>query len=198
MVQKKRINRRKSHDRLLAPDAAIHRGQIRCDLMLAALDREQKEMDLKWGIDRLVGLVPVEDNPKYADAVARFGEVYEDLMRAVDQPDPMAVQQLVPRVVKGLQVLDGICDREGIEHSNPKIIEMEVNGWHVGIIANADDWKAAAAARPDLTITTLREAVVALEHFNKRDWLTEAKAKFPGAEVVAIKPKRNPEDPIPF
>ena len=45
--------RRKADDRIIVSGASDHAGMIRCDMILAPLDRLHSALDDKWGIDRL-------------------------------------------------------------------------------------------------------------------------------------------------
>jgi hypothetical protein len=41
--------RRKADDRIIVPGASDHAGMIRCDMILAPLDRLHSALDDKWG-----------------------------------------------------------------------------------------------------------------------------------------------------
>ena len=63
--------RQKLEDRLISPSAASPEG-IGCDMALGGLDRMAREMDRKWGVDRLPDLVSPEMAAKYGSAMGKL------------------------------------------------------------------------------------------------------------------------------
>jgi hypothetical protein len=63
-------------DFIIAPGAT--KEQIQCDMSVVAFDRTAREMDAKWGIDRLVDLVSPDVAIKYGEALSRMNEALSD------------------------------------------------------------------------------------------------------------------------
>ena len=64
-------SRQKLEDRLTSPSAASP-NEVACDLALGSLDRMAREMDRKWGVDRLPDLVSPEMAAKYGSAMGKL------------------------------------------------------------------------------------------------------------------------------
>lgn len=190
----KRPRRQKKADRLIHPDASA--DQIRCDYAVAPMDRFANEMDTKWGIDQLPGLVPAEMAEKYGRAIAA-------LNAAIEANDPAEVTKLANNCHRGLIAMDKAATEAGHQPADPDIWEMEINGKKVGLVRSTESWKAAAAKRPDLEIITPPEIALALNH-HANPAVEEVKRAFPGATVTDIRTARpkpdyaNGGDPIPF
>lgn len=201
--------RRKADDRIIVPGASDHAGMIRCDMILAPLDRLHSALDDKWGIDRLPGILPVtppahvppESHEGYRSILSRYGELVEALNKALDDNDVAGVQSVTPRVMRALEIMDAHCTAAGLA-SPVAIHEVEYEGQTIGLIADAADWKRAEALRPGVAIYTFADAASAL--LNKAGGLAllgEAQRLFPGADVVARPPTRGKFaeiDTIPF
>jgi hypothetical protein len=209
-MSRKPARRMRADDRIISSGASSSPGRIRCDLILAPLDRLHREMDLRWGIDQLVSImpsappahVPPEQHDGFRSIVGRYGELVEALNVALDADDAEGVQAAVPRIMRAIQVMDFHCTTAGLL-SPVQIFEVEYEGKRIGLIADAADWQRAEAARPGLTIHTFREAAAALlTRSGGLALLGTAAALFPGAEVVVPNP-RDPRfasinDEIPF
>lgn len=183
--------RQKKHDRLTYGGAPA--DEVQCDMALAPFDKAMRDMERKWGIDRLPELV-------CSDTAAKWGYSLGKLNEAIGANDVTAVKQWVAVCLRGLKAMD---DEAEVTHapSDPDIWEHEYNGHAFGIIADGREWPAAYAKRPGLTIYTMQEVAVALTaHKGALAGISAVKAAFPGAEVKAVRaaPQPFPNDPIPF
>ncbi len=88
-----RPTRQKKDDRILHRGATAN--EIRADLSLAPFDKAVREMDKRWGVDRLPELVSVESAAKWGKAVA-------GLNGAIDAQDPDKVKFWVEVCLRGL------------------------------------------------------------------------------------------------
>ena len=177
-----RPTRQKKDDRILHKGATAN--EIRADLSLAPFDKAVREMDKRWGVDRLPELVSVESAAKWGKAVA-------GLNGAIDAQDPDKVKFWVEVCLRGLTAMDAEAVALGRPVSDPMIWEHEYEGTIYGIIEDGREWPAAYAKRPGMAIYTLREVAVAL-HAHKNGLVNAVKLSFPGAEIKAI--RRKPEE----
>ncbi len=177
-----RPTRQKKDDRILHKGATAN--EIKSDLALAPFDAAVREMDRKWGIDRLPELVSVE-------SAAKWGKAMAGLNGAIDAHDPDKTKFWVEVCLRGLASMDAEAVSLGRSVSDPDIWEYELDGTVFGIIADNREWPAAYAKRPGIAIYTLREVAVALQA-HKNGLVSAVKIAFPGAEIKAI--RRKPED----
>ena len=80
-------SRQKLEDRLISPSAASP-NEVACDLALGGLDRMAREMDRKWGVDRLPDLVSPEMAAKYGSAMGKLNAGRNNPAEGLDQSDP--------------------------------------------------------------------------------------------------------------
>jgi hypothetical protein len=184
-----RPTRQKKDDRVLHKDATAN--EIKADLALAPFDAAVREMDRKYGIDRLPELVSVE-------SAAKWGKAMAGLNSAIDAHDPDKVKFWVEVCLRGLASMDAEAVALGRPVSDPMIWEHEYEGTIFGIIADGREWPAAYAKRPGIAIHTLREVAVAL-HEHRNGLVNAVKLAFPGAEVKQVRrPKADLEDDFDF
>ena len=184
-----RPTRQKKDDRILHKAATAN--EIRADLSLAPFDKAVREMDKKWGVDRLPELVSVESAEKGGKAMA-------GLNGAIDAQDPDKVKFWVEVCLRGLAAMDAEAVALGRPVSDPMIWEHEYEGTVYGIIEDGREWPAAYAKRPGIAIHTMREVAVAL-HAHRNGLVDAIKLSFPGAEVKAVRrPKADLEDDFDF
>ena len=184
-----RPTRQKKDDRILHKGATAN--EIRADLSLAPFDKAVREMDKRWGVDRLPELVSVESAAKWGKAVA-------GLNGAIDAQDPDKVKFWVEVCLRGLTAMDAEAVALGRPVSDPMIWEHEYEGTVYGIIEDGREWPAAYAKRPGIAIHTMREVAVAL-HAHRNGLVDAIKLSFPGAEVKAVRrPQAELEDDFDF
>jgi len=185
----KRPTHQKKYDTLLHGQTTA--TQVRCDMALAPFDHACREMDRKWGVDRLPELVSVESADKWAKAMA-------GLNSAISNNDPDKVKFWVEVCLRGLKAMDDEAIKLGRPISDPKIWEHEYEGTVYGIIEDGREWPAAYAKRPGIAIHTMREVAIAL-HEHRNGLVNAAKLAFPGAEVKTVRrPKADLDDDIDF
>jgi hypothetical protein len=185
----KRPTRQKKDDRILHKGATAN--EIKADLALAPFDAAVREMDRKWGVDRLPELVSVE-------SAAKWGKAMAGLNGAIDAHDPDKTKFWVEVCLRGLASMDAEAVTLGRPVSDPMIWEHEYEGKVYGIIADGREWPAAYAKRPGIAIHTMREVAVAL-HEHRNGLVDAVKLAFPGAEVKQVRrPKADLEDDFDF
>jgi hypothetical protein len=183
--------RERKSDRLIHPGATA--TQIKCDFALAPFDKIARDMDHKWGIDRLVELVP-------ADVAAKYGSAMAKLNAAIDAQDPDEVATRASVCVRGMQAMDQIASQAHGEPPTAQVWVVEADGYAFGLMRDPRAWQRAQEAYPKLELITEREMVLALTMYRRslaKEMIDAAKAAFPGAEVTAIRDMEL-EDDIPF
>jgi hypothetical protein len=178
----KRPTRQKKDDRILHKGATAN--EIKADLALAPFDAAVREMDKRWGVDRLPELVSTESAGKWGKAMA-------GLNAAIDAQDPDKTKFWVEICLRGLTAMDAEAVSLGRPVSDPMIWEHEYEGQVYGIIEDGRAWPAAYAKRPGIAIHTMREVAIAL-HEHRNGLVNAVKLAFPGAEVKAV--RRAPQD----
>lgn len=171
---------RRKHDRLT--QGAATKAAIECDMALAPLSRKQGEMELKYGIDRLPGLV----NPEMA---AKWGRAVASLQEAHEKQDLQEVVKWVGVCIRGLAAMDAEAGADPRNLLPPEIWQVELDGAVYNIIRQPDQWPSWLKDNPGQRVHTLREAAVALASVSTR--VTDAvKDAFPGAQIVGVRPMR--------
>lgn len=184
-----RPTRQKKDDRFLSGRATAK--EIQCDMSLAPFDKAVREMDKRWGVDRLPELISVESAAKWGRAMAGLND-------AIDAQEPDKVKFWVEVCLRGLAAMDAEAVALGRPVSDPMIWEYEYEGITFGIIEDGREWPAAYAKRPGIAIHTMREVALAL-HDRSMSIVNATKLAFPGAEVTAVRrPKADLEDDIDF
>ena len=192
MANSPRPRYQKKSDRLITPGAT--EMEIRCDMAMLPFDRLAREMDRKWGIDRIAGLVSPAMAAKYGGALAH-------LNAAIDSADPAATAAAAENCMKGMRAMDAEATQLGHHPITPAVWEHECDdGSKFCVIRDTSDWPAAQAAFPALTIYTMREIANAMAGYIKS--VAAVKDAFPGAEISAVR-KRTPteeylDDDLPF
>ena len=183
--------RQRSADRVLHRDVTA--VQIKCDFALAGFDRMSNAMDHKWGIDRLVELVP-------ADVAAKYGSAMAKLNQAIDDQDPDEVAVRASVCIRGMQAMDQIATQAHGEPPTAQVWVVEADGYTFGLMRDPRAWQRAQEAYPKLELITEREMVLALTMYRRslaKEMIDAAKAAFPGAEVTAVR-NMELEDDIPW
>ena len=178
-------------------DRVLHRDvtavQIKCDFALAGFDRMANAMDHKWGIDRLVELVP-------ADVAAKYGSAMAKLNQAIDDQDPDEVAVRASVCIRGMEAMDQIATQAHGEPPTAQVWVVEADGYTFGLMRDSRAWQRAQEAYPKLELITEREMVLALTMYRRslaKEMIDAAKAAFPGAEVTAVR-NMELEDDIPW
>lgn len=181
-------------DRLLSPGASP--VEIECDYAVAPFDRATREMDLKWGVDRLPTLASPETARKFGSAMAKMNA-------AIEAGDPTETVARVGVCIRGLSALDQEAEAAGHAKADPSIWEYQLDGVTFAIMADGTSWPAIKAARPDLMLFTMREVALALKATSlTAQPVQSVKDNFPAATVTRITPRSqlsiDLDDEIPF
>lgn len=172
--------RKKKPDGLLEPD--MRQEEAETFGAVAPLDRLASAMDQKWGVDRLVELVSPETARKYGSALGRLNE-------AVRAHDAKQAAHMAAVCMRGLKAMDQEATEAG-QTPSPLLAEFKEGPVHFGIMADNADWKPIKAARPELTLYSLREVAIAIQGQHGDARVQSIKQAFPGAEIG--KPKSKP------
>lgn len=187
----KRPRRQKKADRMIYPGASA--TDIRCDYALAPFDRLANEMDHKWGVDRLVELVPPEMAEKYGSAMAKLNE-------AIDSGNVEQVTLRTGVCIRGLQAMDRQATELGAQPASDELWLVQADGKQFGLLKDDRGWQRALDKNPSVTLLTEREMVMAIEAWQKTQAaqiVLAVKDAFPGAAVQAAKDD-NLQDEIPW
>lgn len=162
----------------------------------APFDRLYDDMNAKWGIDRLIGLVSPE-------TASRFGSAFDKMNAAIAANDPKETAVRVGVCMRGLAAMDAEATAAGHAPTPPRLIEGEVEGFHFGIVPDDAFRKAYEAERPDLVLFTLHQVGIAMkDRLDNSPAVKAAREHFPNAKVTAVRPLSNLEqelgDEIPF
>jgi hypothetical protein len=177
-------------DSLTAPDLTATDTMVH--FAVAPLDKATRDMDRKWGVDRLAELVM----PQMA---ARFGSAVAKLNDAITANDPALTSHHAAVCIRGLSAMDAEAEANGAPKASPDVWEIEVDGMKVGVHRDNADWPAIQSARPDLTLFSLRQVATALKAYSlTADVLATTQSHFPDANVVRITPRAETLPPCDF
>lgn len=189
-------------DRLTYPSAG--RAESLSHFAVAPFDNACRDMDRKWGVDRLPELVSPETAAIWAKTMANLNGAIEACY-AADEPDQCIANltACVESCLRGFAYMDAEAERTGAKPASRDVLEFEMAGTRVGIMADGAAWPALKADRPDLVLYTLSEVANALEAYNGMEGLLEQTRKhFPKA-TATVRPHPAVDyasggDPIPF
>ena len=181
-------------DRLTRPDAS--RAETEMHYCLGPYDEAIRAAELKWGVDRLPSLVPVDMALKYGKAVGALND-------AIRADDLEAVRQNAINCTKGLAALDRAATEAGATKADPHVWEMGRDDFRFAIIKDDRAWPALKAARPDLLFFTEGEVISALMAWHTRGPVVETAERVGlNATVTPFKarPKKDADldDEIPW
>ena len=171
--------RRQKFDRLMDP--AVTGEALSCSYAVAPFDEASRRMDVKWGAGRLPGLATPE-------TAVRFGSAMAKLNAAISAGDAGLAAHKAKVCIKGLNLMDAEAEAAGAAKADPTVWTFDHDGFHFGIIKDADCWQAATAANPDLRLYTLAEIGTALRAYSG-PVIDAVKETFPGAQITKITPK---------
>lgn len=178
-------------------DRLMHSGakpeEVACDFALGPFDTAARDMERKWGINRLEGLVSPE-------TAARYGSALGKLNAAIEAGDPAEVAVRVGVCIRGLSAMDKEATAAGHQPIPPAAQEIEVDGTLFAVLWDGNAWPVYAALRPGVRTYTPREVANALAAYGQT--VAAIKDAFPGAQVSAVR-KPTPleaelDDNIPF
>ena len=135
--------------------------------------------NLKWGIDRLPGLVDPTLAEKYGRAVAHLNDCMER-----EAPEDTAAA--ATNCMKGMVAMDAAATAAGHKPADPETWEIEHDGAVFVFVRDERMWPTVAARElPGTTIYALSEAVAALRRLGPT--VDAIKTAFPGATVSAVR-----------
>ena len=160
------------------------------------LDRVATEMELKWGCDRLPGLV----SPQTA---AKFGSAKAKLDAAIENNAPADVAKTAGVMMRGWAALDAEATKGGHKPLEPHIWSHTTDAGFKFAVAqgNPDALKAIItyAGLEGVAVYSLDEIGRLLES-KSMELVNAAKERFPGATVKAVRmpPAGEMVDEVPF
>lgn len=157
--------------------------------MIKSLDLIAREMELRWGVERLERLVEPDIGQKF---VAQRDKLNE----AIDRRDEPSIKKHAEAMSRAWKALDKIATEQGSKTINPD-----------------DYWEMRHPRAPEITVRLVRtmeempkDAPGDVAYVSADELLDfvppmviKAKQVFPGARVIELKPSETlPDDPIPF
>ena len=158
---------------------------VRCLYASAAFDRVAIDMERKWGIDCLPGLVGSDLASRYAKALGYLNE-------AIASGDHERTATEAANCVKGLLRMDAEATAAGHQPNPPEVWQIVVGGKVCALVREMTDWPKVAARSPGMTIYSLQEVANALAQYGQL--VVAAKDAFPGAEIAPRKQSKIGED----
>lgn len=167
---------------------------------LGPLDETARQMEIKWGVDRLPALVSEQ-------TAMNFGAVRDDLDDAIDRGDVTAVGQFAAELRRGWIALDAEATAADARPYNPEAWAFEIGGKiKAAIVRDNASVPAVAHLDGECTIYTLEEIGNLLTALfrSQAPAIAEAKRLWPGAAVnVVSRPPQTAvgkliDDEIPF
>jgi len=188
-----RPKRKRKADRLTYGSAS--EKEIRADYAVAPFDKMVRDMDRKWGVDRLPEIVSPEMAAKYGSALAK-------LCAAIDEGEPEMIAARAAVCIRGMAAMDAEALSAGKEPAGDDVWIMEFNGIEVGLVKDGRAWPAVKAHHPDLELITENDVITALAFYRESklgEMQAAAQKAFEGAEVIRFEVKeKGMEDDIPF
>lgn len=186
-----RPQRHQKGDRLM--HSGIKPEEVACDFALGPFDTAARNMERRWGVNRLEGLVSPE-------TAARYGSALGKLNVAIEANDPTEVAARAAVCIRGMAAMDAEATAAGHKPITPEAWEFEIDGTTCAVLRDDAAWPAYAALRPSVRIYSLREVANALAAYGQT--VAAVKDAFPGATVSAVR-KPTPleeelQDSIPF
>lgn len=178
-------------------DRLMHSGikpqEVACDFALGPFDTAARDMERKWGVNRLEGLVSPE-------TAARYGSALGKLNAAMEANDPAEVAARVGVCIRGMAAMDAEAAAAGHQPIKAEAWEFDMDGKTCAVLRDDAAWPAYAAERPGVRIYTLREVANALAAYG--GMVASVKDAFAGAQVTAVR-QRTPletelDDEVPF
>ena len=157
---------------------------------LRPLDEMVHRMELRWGADRLPGLVDV-------DTAARFGSAKAKLDAAITDNDVEAVKKRVKVMLRAWKSLDGLAAEAGHRPIDPEVwtVKIDDGAAYAFVQSNAEAWKTTKELR-DCRVFSIEEVARLLDA--QCNLIGAVKDEFPDAKVVDARKREPLDDEIPF
>lgn len=178
---------------------AVTPTQVQIGYALQPLDQVAREMDRKWGYDRLIENVSPE-------TAARFGHVMRKLDLAIEEQRLQGEDSVIAccaNLIKGWRIMDAEAESLGCTPPSHDFIEFVADGNRIAIVKDeAAVPQITALLEQPVLVFTPEEAgrlmANALDKLREKTGLVEE--MFPGAKVKEFRRTRPPieEDVIPF
>lgn len=157
---------------------------------LKPLDELVHQMERRWGVDRLPGLV----DPEMA---ARFGAAKAKLDAAIDENEPALVVKRVKVMMKGWLALSDAAEKAGAEEIEADVWEgLSDKGVKYAFCRSGAEAHKAAREKEGYRVLSVDEVVRLLEA--QYDKVTKIKDVFPDSIIEGVKNGPVPDDEIPF
>jgi hypothetical protein len=192
--KRKRPMRQKKSDRLT--QGINDKAMIEIDFAVAGFDEKSRQMDLKWGVDRLVEVVGVVD-PNMA---MKFGSAMSKMNKAISDNDPEEVAARVGVCIRGMDAMDRLAMQNNCQPASQDVWEIEADGQVYALMRDGRSWPSIRDKHPNAELVTEREMVLAITMYRNSvvgGMVAETKNAFPSAEVISFKGKEY-DDEIPF
>ena len=158
-------------------------------IAIEALDEVARQMELKWGIDRLPRLVAAFD----PDLAARFWSQLEKLNAACETGYLEGQEREATRMRNAWMALDAAAEAAGADPISPRRIEGRFEDGRLLVVVDGREsaWKVANDDRAAV-VWSIEEICSVLFKF---EMVNDAKLIFPGARVEQA--RVDPEKPKP-
>lgn len=155
-------------------------------LAIEALDEVARQMELKWGVDRLPRLVAAFD----PDLAARFWSQLEKLNAACETGYLEGQEREATRMRNAWMALDAAAEAAGADPISPRRIEGRLEDGRLLVVVDGREsaWKVANDDRAAV-VWSIEEISRVLWRF---ELVNDAKTVFPGARVeeARVDPER--------
>lgn len=156
------------------------------DMLLSPLNRVAKELEEKWGLDRLPGLVNEDLTERFAAAAQKLGD-------AIATKDQGRIKERAEIMRRGWIKLDTEAEAAGHEPwQQPDVWEGQRPDGKTFLLSKDKSTAIQAGREKGLGVWTLDEIGRLLEHFDKDGFTQAMKEEFPGSELVSINAKEAP------
>ena len=161
------------------------------DAALKPLDRVASRMERKWGVGRLVYLVP-------PDLAQKFTRTKIKLDDAIDENDRDRVAHAADQMIRAWKALDAAANEAGVDPRPDTVWEVRRAGKPVTVVFHRED----IGSYPDAI--TLAELIEAYHIVRERPIVKATLLAFPGATVAQASAARTGtweeelDDEIPF
>lgn len=164
------------------------------DAVSSAVDAKGRAMDEKWGIGRLITLVPVEWADRFHTQSRKFSLALQDW----NYPEALKHGQAMERAYAKL---DELATASGAEHGKPEQWEFETPDGLVILVKDIQRTNQVDRQGRQAQVWSLDEIASVIRAHPE---IVKAKTVFSGAEVVSIRPVQarkiglEANDDIPF
>lgn len=188
-----RMGTRHRRQEIVAPLGSASADEQAIHHALKPLDKVARDMEAKWGVDRLPELVTPEMAAKFGGALGRLNAV-------IDAGNVEAVQTAAANLIRGWQALDAAATQAGHQPPTPDAWPVRIGddarsppAWIAKDPAAAH---AVNALKGPVAVYTLNEVgrLIALALGSAAPAVGEAKRLFPGATVARIQKHKPPVD----